>query len=186
MSEKASPGFDLAAFKALLDDSMAPIKAELDSLKVQVAEQERRASKFVPMQGRVNPSGMPRSPQEHFASMASTRPGETSTESARSLLTTQNGKRMDQSDLAGILQSFGPAFEKGDQVRINPDAQRLGWAEGKTWGPLLAKDRKNPDGYGVVREIAPFSHRGWMYRVKVEGHTPERGMVFDQHELLGA
>jgi hypothetical protein len=187
MTQKTeSPTADLAAIKALLDDALAPMRDEITSLKAKLAETDRMIPKFVPMQNRRNPSGMPQTPSEHAATLGKLRSGETSDGVLRSIPLTQNGKRLDQGALAAMVEAFQPRFQLGDAVRINPEAERLGWAPGRTWAELLATDSKNPEGYGVIREVAPFSHRGWMYRAKVEGHTPERGMIFDEHELLGA
>lgn len=191
MTAKADTGgIDFEALKSFftttLEEQMAPLRETVKELQAKVEATDKMIPKFVPMQNRKNPSGMPKTPAEHVAAMANLKTGETHSDAARSIQVTQNGKRMDQGALAALLESYQPQFAIGDAVRINPDAERLGWAAGRTWGDLLAKEPTNPDGYGVIREIAPFSHRGWMFRVLVKGHTPERGMIFDQHELLHA
>lgn len=186
---KAPPaaGLDLEVLRSLLKDTMTeemkPLREEIAELRSKVQEQERATPKFVPMQHK-NQSGMPKTPEEHLRAMANLREGQTREGSIHEIPTTQNGKRMDQGALKALFDSYQPPFQPGDTVRINPDAERLGWPEGKTWGQLLAKAKQNPDGYGVIREIAPFSHRGWMFRARIEGHTGERGMVFDAHELV--
>lgn len=186
-----APALDLAAIKAFftesLDEQMAPLREELAAVKAQLAEVDRQVPKFIKMPRRDNPSGMPKTPAEHLATMAQMTPGDTTSRSIHSTLVTQNGKRMDQGALAALLENYAPLYGPGDAVRINPAAERLGWTPGKTWAELLAKSPSNPDGYGEVQEVCPFSHRGWMYRVVVKGHSEKpSGMVFDQHELLSA
>ncbi len=186
---KEGPGIDLAALKVLfaetLEEQMAPLRETVSQLQDKLAEVDRQTPKMRPMQRQPNPSGMPQTPAEAVAQMV--RSGDRGHDgTARSVMTTINGKPMDQGALKAFMDSFQPEFEAGDAVRINPEAYRLGWPQEQTWNTLLAKGTTNPEGYGTVREILKFSHRGWMYRVKVAEHTPERGMCFDQHELLHA
>src|SRR5258707_13393849 len=100
MTAKTEGAVDLAAIKALfqesLEEQMAPLREAVKTLESKVNDQDRMIPKFVPMANRTNPSGMPKTPQEHLASMAGMKTGETQSATIKSVPVTQNGKPMEQ------------------------------------------------------------------------------------------
>lgn len=84
-----------------------------------------------------------------------------------------------------MLQFMQPAFLVGEEVRINPDVAREGWADGVIWADILKKQRC--EGYGTVTRVSYLSKAGyWKYRVRVPGLTNDRGDGFAAYELLRA
>lgn len=188
MTTKAeAPAFDLSALEALFERQLAPLKETVAALQKKVDENDAMIPKFVPMQNRKNPSGMPTTPAEKIAAMAGMKPGEIRSDTARSIPVTVNGHPIDADTIAAITRATGAEFLEGEEIRINPTSRRRHSAEGSTWATTLAKAGRNLEGYGVVMEvdnkITPY---GRLYRVRADGHTGERGMNFESHELLRA
>lgn len=151
----------------------------LDRLEGDLRETRQRTATFRPMelprQGHKGQSGI-------FAGMnpAPGRPVEREGISDQ-ILVDERGDKLP----AMLLQQYPPPFAPGDRCRLNPDAARAGWPEGKTWGTVLADLRI--DGVGVIRKVYWLKDDGrWKVSAVIRGLTNQRPDGFLDDELLPA
>jgi hypothetical protein len=151
--------------------------ARLDKLDAEVRETKARTPSFVPMQ---QPSSA--RPQGPGAAARPLAKGESATgRMGKDIFRTVGGQQLTE----GELLRNPPRFGQGTTVRIDPGSRREGFADGLTWGTVLAK--AGSEGYGRVIDIQWVNrHDEWKYRVSVPGLTPEHGDGFHDRELLPA
>lgn len=146
-----------------------------DRLEREVHAAKAAVPRFTPMQH-----------AGHTAGEAAPRRQETADgyarETDRQLMRTTSGRALN----AITLRQYPRRFDVGDRVVVDPASAREGFAEGRTWGDVLAKIRCS--GLGVVAAIKGLREATgeWHYLVEVPGLTGVAPDAFGEHELLSA
>ena len=190
----ASPAFDFAALKAMLQDTIreetAPLQAEIANLQKRVVAQEKSVPRFFTEKTE-------RTGGDYRQTLADMAQGEAREGSKGRIPMLANGKVLPQT----VLDMMTPAFQDGESVRLDLDQIRveaspakaatrnspaLEATESKTWGDICAAHNCNGTGH-ILRRLDVLTQYGWLYHVHIDGiHAKDRFQSLPENVLLAA